>query len=295
MAVAKLRRITELFEQGELVKVADGDDGGQPLFVWVQKPNSFEHDEAIKDGQYARGLRMQAFDRDEKEQAALNAVIEAFSDHELVEFAIDRAAPRMMQEANTEVRTREDWQERLAVLDRQALGATSDSEKKALEELNAEFAAEVRRVYEKLAAQARTDLMGQTREEREREWREAYRDQLGMQEFFRGKTKTEVFYALRDVEVEFVDGEWRPVPGADKPRLLQDREDVVKLPDELLNLVLEALNRQMTVEEAGNLDAPSDSSEPSERPAKQEDSTRSGRAATSRKPAGTSSTRPRRR
>lgn len=285
----KLRRITELFERGDLVEIGKRDDG-TPEFIWVQKLNSFEYDEATKDGRYARGLRMEALKRDEKEQAVLNDLVGAFSDEELVQLVLDERAPEMMQRANAEVRSLEGWQDRLAVLDRQQLGTASSEEAEALEALNREFGAEVRKVYERMVAQERTDMLAQAREEREVAWRDAYYQRAAATEFMSGFRQTEVFYALRDVEVELVDGEWQPKAGVPKPRLLSDRDEVRDLPDGLLDLVLEALQRQMTQEQAGNSDAPSASSEPSERPVEQEGSKRSGRAATSRRPAGTSST-----
>src|SRR3954466_13668623 len=78
----RLRRITELFEEG--VVVALGEDTTGPILVWVNKLNSFQTEEARRDGIARRGMRLAALGRlDTPERAAITSEVDNMTIEEL--------------------------------------------------------------------------------------------------------------------------------------------------------------------------------------------------------------------
>lgn len=258
---SKLRRAAELFERGQIVVVGDGE---QALTFWVMKPNTFEKDEALKDGRYGRALRAQAFDRDPREAEAVTAVIRGMSDDELLDSLLSAKSMEFMNLAYDEVRADPKWEERLEIVDRQRLAEdrpTSEKETETIAQIASEHAAAAQEVFERLVREERDDLAGLTRTELEKRFRDNWREMVAVNAFYEQRRQTEIFYALRDCDAERVDGEWRHNRCDHEPRLLEDRADVLtRIPDEVMEKVVEALEAQMSPAEAGNSDAPTVSS-----------------------------------
>ena len=66
----RLRRITDLFEEGVVVPLGEDLDG--PILLWVNKLNSFQVEEARRDGVARRGMRLAELGKpDTPERAAI--------------------------------------------------------------------------------------------------------------------------------------------------------------------------------------------------------------------------------
>jgi hypothetical protein len=290
---AKLRRVSELFERGEIVAI--DDPRGEPLTFWVMKPNDFEKDEALKDGRFGRAIRAQAFDRDPVETAAVHAVVDGLEDADLVQQALQAKNLEHFTQAQDEVRTDKAWTERLAVIDRAEIAAdrpATPAEVTALAQISEEHQAAVLAIQARLSLEYNDELTSMTRDDLEKGYIASWRDNASINAFYEQRRQTEIFFALRDCVATKVDGAWVHTDCHHEDRILEGRAQVLtSLPDELLAKVVAILAGQMSLAEAGNLDAPSVSSEPLEPQSKPEDSQPSTPTETSAKPAGTSSTR----
>jgi len=258
-------RIQDLFREGDVLVLEAGDER---LPVYVKKLNALERDETIKDARAARARRMLTFDRDEDEQLTITSMLESITDEELVEDLVRRKAGEFLAKAEDEVRADKSWKERLEAIDRSALandGKLSDQEQRLLNDVTREFQAAIEKAHQKQLRQYMRDLQGTPRADLEKDYREAWREMLGSTAFYETRRQTEIWYALRECEVELVDG----VPDLSTlkvgQRLCDQRADVNDLPDDVIRRVLQVLDGEMTSRDAGNSDAPSASSGSSER------------------------------
>jgi len=264
-------RIQDLFREGQVVVLDHADADGkivERIPVYVKKLNALEKDEAIKDARAARARRMLTFDRDEDEQVTLTSMLEGITDDELVSDLMRRKAGEFLAKAEDEIRADKSWKDRLEAIDRAAIasdGRISDEEQKLLNDLAREFQAAIEKAHQKLLRQYSRDLSGTPRAELEKDYRQAWRDMLGATSFYEARRQTEIWYALRECEVQLAD-DGEPLLSTLKvgPRLCESRADVNDLPDHVIEKVITVLDGEMTSRESGNSDAPSASSGSSE-------------------------------
>lgn len=278
-------RIQDLFREGTiLVLKHESPDGTERIPVYVKKLNALEKDEAIKDARAARARRMLTFDRDEDEQLTLTSMLESIDDTELVEDLLRRKAGELLMKAEDEVRADKSWAERLEAIDRSAIakdGNLPKEEQDLLSAITKEFSTAVDKAHAKLMRTHKRDLDAMSRSELEKDYRTAWRDMLGATAFYETRRQTELWYALREAEVD-LDGDGEPIESTLKvgPRICETRAAVNDLPDHVVTQVLTVLDGEMTSREAGNSDAPSASSGSSERASAEAASTPSTPAAT---------------
>lgn len=274
-----LQRIQDLFRKGDVL-VLDGTDPEtgelQKVIVYVTKLNALEKDEALKDGRAARARRMLAFDRDEDQQVTLEVLLKDMSDRDIVEDLLHRKAGEYLLKAEEEVRADKKWKERLEAIDRSAIaqdGAVSEQEQQLLVDLTMEFTQAVDKAQQKLLRTEKRDMDATPREELDKVYRVAFREMQGATAFYENRRQSEVWYALRECEVE-LDADDLPVPGTLKVGGLvcPTRAEVNNLPDEIVSEILRVLDGEMTSREAGNSGAPSASSGSSEQHGAEEDS-----------------------
>lgn len=268
----KLRRIQDLFREGDITILEPRHpETGEVLDripVFVKKLSALEKDEAVKDARAARARKMLAFDRDEDEQVTLTSMLGSFSDDDLREDLLRRKAGEFLLKAEDEVRADKSWRERLDAIDRSALGEDGKvpaEEQALLEELVNEFQQAITKAQSRLMRVHLGELKKEGREELEASYRTAWREMLGSTAFYEARRQTEVWYALRDCQVQ-LDEDGDPILTTLEvgERICATRAEVNDLPDDVITQVLRVLDGEMTSREAGNSDAPSASSGSSE-------------------------------
>src|SRR3954466_15236125 len=113
----RLRRITDLFEEGEVVPL--GMDTTGPILVWINKLNSFQVEEARRDGVARRGMRLSELGRpDPPDGAALDSEVENMPLDELRQAWVNQQAEEMYLAALDDIDAEPEWRDRLDVIRR---------------------------------------------------------------------------------------------------------------------------------------------------------------------------------
>lgn len=257
---SKLLRVQNLFARGEILLVADGDE---VVTFWVARLNTFEDQEVRKDAQTGRVRAMTAFDADGDEQLKLTDMIAEMTDQDLA-LALSRDKQfDHLNRARAEVTTNPDWAERLELIETEALDGATSEEIAAIAQASAEFQAEVLKQKAQIDIAFNEDLLASGRASLEKEYRKSYRQVIGANAFYEYRSRSEVFRGLRDCSAVLNDdGGWdHSACGYHQDQVLEDREEVVDLPDELMGQFIEIWNRlTMSEDEAGKSAAPSASS-----------------------------------
>jgi hypothetical protein len=282
----RLRRVTDLFVEGTEVFLGTDDDG-KPVTIWVNKLNSFETEEARRDGMVRRGQRMIELAKDDNpEYRHILALIETWSDDQLREARVEQRAEEIYLEVINDIQGDKEWAEKLAVIRRMPTlledekAPASDPRHAQLEELQNAYLTEIRQRQETKAKQALRDLASEDRETVQKAYVEAWRERVTLDDFMQERRATELFYAMRDCYATQKDRDadtgrfrWDHSKCNHAERLLQERKQVRELPEHVLNQVIDAID-EITVNqrESGNSDAPASSSASSEPQSEEEDS-----------------------
>lgn len=288
----RLRRVTDLFVEGTELFLGM-DDEQKPVIVWVNKLNSFEVEEARRDGVAARGLRQVELQKAESpERAAIMARIDKWSDEELAQNRVAQIADEIWLQVINDLEADEEWAEKVAMVRRMpqlladANAPEDDPRRKELEELNLAYLEEVRVRNERSQREKLEEFKGEDREKLVEAFVEQWEARVSLEEFMAERRITELFMALRDCQAEEIpDGQggrrWNHARCDHTQRLLDTRSQVKTLPEGVLDKASEVLEG-LTVpqRESGNSVAPESSSESSERPSGAEDSTPSSQGET---------------
>lgn len=279
---SKFKRVTDLFNVGvELVLEEHGDEG--PVLVWVNKLNSFEQEEARKDGAVGRAqVIMRLEDPDSEEMSVFDSAMVGRDKEAFVRALLGLKRNELYVKALDDIRAIPEWTEKMEVLERgDALladrGRDADpGEVERLGKLNGEYVAKIQDIVDELEGIERQDLENFDLAELQEKYREEYRESAATQGFLTEFRTTEVFYALRDchASTKGENGRWDHTSCDHRVRLLDARSDVRELPEALIGLVRQAIqDLNMTPRDAGNSAAPTSSSASSEQPSAAEAST----------------------
>lgn len=299
MAVDRLRRVTELFVVGTEIELGTDPLDGRPVLVWVQKLNAFEEEESRQDGLAARGMKLRELSQpDSADTAAIERQLEQCGFLELQELLLDHFADEDRAGAKDDVDSSEEWHERLPMVKRyqELLDddgiEEEDQRRQQYKEIWGEYQVEIEEAFKKRRADRRVEFQTKTEDQIRDQLLERIKGLMGAVSFLEAKRVTDVYYALRDCRaVASKDKEHRWNHSAcQHPRLLSKRSEVRELPEEITVRVIQALEAiTVPMVEAGNLDAPTDSSVSSEPVSTVEDLTPSGQTETPVKPVTTSS------
>lgn len=277
--MSRVKRIMDLFTEGKECRLGE-DEMGTAVLVWVNKPNSFEEDEAIKDGRAARSVKLTELDRDDNADVVnLRDVVKGLSDDELA----DQIAASNLEDdyllAMDDVDSDEKWREKNDYLTRggQLLidqGIPDDDPRwEDLNKTTQEYTQAISEAIDKRQAQRKADLKQLSREENIESYEAAYKHRIAMDDFIGEKRITELFYALRDCQAikQMENGRWDHSNCDHSVRLLDDRSEVRQLPEQLLQAASATLNELMVdMRAVGNSPAPQTSSGSSEQPSASE-------------------------
>jgi hypothetical protein len=270
-----LRRVTDLFVEGNALPLGM-DAENKPVVVWVNKLNSFEVEEARRDGVAQRGLRlMELSDPDGPELKAQRHHLSKLEEHELRAARVGQMGDEIYLRVMNDLEAEEEWVEKLGILRRlpsllmDANAPADDPRHAQLEQLNAEYLQAVRDRLAKGERDALTDLEDVSRKDLEADYLEAWRQRLTLDDFMAERRKTEIFLALRQCKATAVgQGDERRFEHVDcdhTQRLLDERSQVHTLPEGLIARIIDVLDG-ITVpgRESGNSGAPASSSGSSE-------------------------------
>lgn len=292
--IDRLRRVTDLFVEGT-ERHLGMDNENKPILIWVNKLNSFEVEEARRDGLVRRGERMMQLSKEESpERLSLKSSISRWTDDELAEARVNQVTEEIYLQVINEIEGEEAWRDKLGMLrrlpqllaDQQA--PEGDPRRTQLDEIITEYLDTIRTRQEARQKDRLADFAQLGRDKLETDFFEAWLNRTSLDEYMEEKQVTELFYAIRDCvgteKGRSEDGAilWDHSDCDHSSRLCSERAQVRSLPEAVIEKAIEALEA-ITVpqRESGNSDAPASSSASSERPSTVEGSTASTPAETS--------------
>lgn len=275
----RLRRVTDLFIEGT-ERYLGNDEHGKPTLIWVNKLNSFETEEARRDGMVRRGERiMQLAKEDSPERLALAANVDNWSMSELAEARLGQVTEEIYMQVLNDLEAEKEWQERLAMIRRLPTllddqnAPPDDPRRTQLEDLMTEYLQEIARRQTALQQERLAELAEMEREALEAAFYDGWRQRASLDEYMAEKAITELFYAIRDCVAtergQDPDGKrlWDHTDCNHAQRLMDQRSQVRALPERVIEIAQDALESiNVTQREAGNLAAPASSSGSSEQP-----------------------------
>jgi hypothetical protein len=276
-----LRRVTDLFAEGTVVELGTDDDG--PVLLWINKLNPFEDEECRRDGMAARAERTLILENQETPDAkALHYHVEKLTKDDLIENLVNVHFDEDYMAALDDVELDPDWKDRMIFIRRMEqlhddAGVPGEDERRQRYiHAKEEYFRASREFVQKRQEDRRREYANLS----ETELRETYLkdtiEKVGMQDYMAERRITEIFYSTRNcagVKDEEAEGGWSHKACDHREKFLESRAEVKELPDGLVNKLQEALT-QITVDRrtAGNLVAPTSSSESSGPQSSSEDS-----------------------
>lgn len=268
----RLRRVTDLFVEGEEILLGYDDDR-RPVVVWVNKLNSFEIEEARRDGITARGLKMRDLaDVNNPERQAYEAEINLLTDDQLREAWVNQRVDELYLDVLDEVEGSEEMREKKELLNRLPTlladaGASDDDPRRAqLMELQTEYLTAIRAGQEKRQKEALREAQDFEREDLEASYYEKWRERQTLDLFMEERRITEIYVAARECDATSTGaGGWNHSQCDHSVRLVPQRSLVKTLPPMVIEQIIDALDKITSSQrQAGNSDAPVSSSASSE-------------------------------
>ena len=269
----RLRRVTDLFVEGVPLHLGTDDEG--PVYMWINKPNSFQIEEARRDGQAQRGAKMVTLgDPQNPRRQAIMAELGTWTMEALVDALAKQRADDVYLDVLNDIETDPEWREKLEMMRRlpglldDERADINDPRRDQVASLQQEYILNVSSRHTKAVAELRETLADETRESAEALYFERWREQETLDDYMAGKRITELFLAMRQCEATgdpaFLDDLDHSACDHSK-RFLDSRAEVRDLPSALEAKIAIAFDEQvMTDREAGNSDAPGSSSASSE-------------------------------
>lgn len=275
----RLRRITDLFVEGTEVYFGN-DSQNRPVVSWVNKLNSFEMEEARRDGQTARGIRVAAMTGDDSaELKATMATISSWSDERLAEMRVEQMTEELYLEVLNDIEADPEMKDAVdlvrrgsEILDDDSAGE-ADPRREQLSKAQAKYLEAIRVGQEKAQRHALDEVRQNSRETNVEDFLEAWRTRATIDLFMEERRITEIFYSLRECVATIVGTGNDGKPLFDHThcnhaqRSLESRKDVRQLPERVLERIIDAIDDiSVNPREAGNSAAPGNSSASSEQP-----------------------------
>ena len=269
---ARFKRVTDLFVEGEEVYLGD-DPAGDPVVIWVNKLNSFEIEEARRDGIVQRGLMMRDLAKeDNPNRQAFFAELNLLTDEKLREAWVNQKVEELYLEVLDEVETSLEMREKVEMMRRLPTllddtgAAPDDPRRQQLADLQTEYVEAIRKGQEKRQHEALREAQDFTREDLEASYFEKWRERQTLDLFMEERRITEIFIAARECfAVRNGAAGWDHSTCDHNTRLLPERSLVKKMPPAIIGRLVDVLdNMTSSQREAGNSDAPASSSASSE-------------------------------
>jgi hypothetical protein len=275
--VDRLKRITDLFVEGRELNLGD-DETGTPVLVWINKLNSFEDEDARRDGMAARTERILSLTDDNPEMRMLRDQMLTWDNEKLSDYTGQQHYDEDYMLAMDDIDAEEEWTDRLEYLRR---GPTlhddadlpeDDPRRQDFEKVQAEYFTHMGELAKKRQAERAKDYAKLSRTELEEKYIEMTKNRMAMEVFLEERRVTELYFAARDCQGTRVGpNEFEHSKCDHRKRLLADRKEVRMLPSDAITKMVNLLG-DVTVERraAGNSGALVTSSESLEQPNQQE-------------------------
>jgi hypothetical protein len=249
---ASYRRVPDLYVVGGVLELLDGS------VMWLQIMNPFEREEAQHDAAVVRSRLMLALkdSADSDEMAQVRSMYIDLGRDGVIAQLLESKKVELFIEVMDDMRTEDDWRERIEILQRNDDISTlpTEMEQNYLIEMQQAYALEVAKRLES-AVMVDSEILEETSEESLYEqYRDWYLEQrggtLGMGEY----RLTEMWYACRACVASKTDGEWDH-SGCEghQIRVFESKDDVKHLPEKLQAVIVARLMElEMTEREAKN-------------------------------------------
>ncbi len=271
----KLKRINDLFSEGDMCYLGD-DETGVPVCVWVNKPNSIEEEEARLDGQAGRmEILMALSDPSHPEMQHAHMLIEKMTDDELYATAVSQNADQMLAMASLDVDADKEWTDKLDYLRRQnellddAKVSEDDPRRAEYAKVNGEYIDAVEAYYEKRKEAKLEEYKAKGRKEVEDLFIEDIKDRLSLDHYMLERRITQMFYASRECDATGDEGRknFDHSKCDHSKRLFAERVEVRELPENVLGKINDKFEAILVgVRNVSNFPEPQNSSDSSAPP-----------------------------
>lgn len=269
-SLVRFKRVSDLFVDGTEVVLQE-----DPLvMVWVHKLNSFEDEEARRDGLAYRSLMLLQIERQGEDHSEISQFMMEYeaADHEgKAELLANLYSQEDLVLAIDDTDAEERWQDRGEMLRRRETleELLEEDEKKTLLEEMQEYFNEIQEAMKRRTKERQNEFRAYDESRLRKEFRKKAAEAVTLNYFIQERDITMIYYALRDCEATRRGDH----SNCSHKRLLDDREQVRDLPEELITKIKDAMdNVEVNPREAGNSDAPQPSSGLSEQPSEEEES-----------------------
>lgn len=291
---SNLHRLTDLFEEGIVLPLKTSS--GESVVIWINKLTSFEQEETNQEGRIARARTMLAIKEiGTSEYDLFSAGIGELKGFAIVESLLANNHSKYISDAVSQMRSEEAWKERLEVIqfssDQIKGKADDDPEVLVINKILDEYTAEMAKRTDQMRNDQRVELKALPDKALREEYRQVYVTETGLASFTLEQQKAQIFFALRRCEAtQRSDLTWDHVACDHRQRWLEDRDEVTRLPQGLLDQFRKAYQDMVMAPDVARFSAgPASSSASSGPSSKQADSAVSGPVETSDEPVTTSS------
>lgn len=268
---ARFKRVTDLFTEGKELLLGY-DEERLPVLIWVNKLNSFEIEEARRDGIVQRGLKMRDLAQEgNPEREAFFAEIRLLTDEKLREAWVNQRVEEMYLDVVDEVETDPEMREKVETMRRlptlldDSGAADDDPRRDQLTELQAEYMDALRKGQDKRHAEGMKEAEEFPREDLEASYFEKWRERQTLDLFMEERRITEIYLSARECYGTSKPNGWDHSKCDHSTRLLPERSLVKKMPPGVIEQLIDTLESLTSSQrEAGNSDAPASSSASSE-------------------------------
>lgn len=286
-----LAKLTTLFQEGTEVVLSPPQDPSTTIVVWVAKLNAFEEEEANQEARVARARRMNSHrELGTPEYQVLQERRNTATSLEMIEQILVTREPRMFSKALAELRSDEDWTERMEVIEFSDVSTLSGEELELVHRYERDMRSELVTRQLRLVDDLRHELSEMPMEDLRDHFCDEWLEQRGFDTFNDERACQQLYISMRTcVATPPAEGSSWDHSGCDhQQRFLASAREVRLLPQFVRDKVEEAYATISVSPSLARFTAAlassSDSPEPS---AKEEASTPSGPEVTSDAPATT--------
>ena len=289
MGREKYRRLTSLYSKGTEVPIEDD------LVIWVEALNPFELEDAKSAAQSAKSRLVLALDEHGSDELIkFEGYVAEMDREQLIDVLVNTRSGEVLVDVTNEIENDPEWNERMTILEQEdelKARPKDDAERKLLEDYSKQYVDEVSKRLEYESKRMRREYDGWPDEDLRKEFRKFWIERRGGDRGLEEYRLKEHFYAARVCDgVERPDGSWDHDSCDHSLRVWETEEEVRHLPDEVRELLDEALQGlNMTPKEPSDSDSRPSSSPQSPSPSEEEEgSSPSTPAKTSGRPRGSS-------
>lgn len=287
--MTKSARLSQLFDVGQVLELPT--TSGPPEVVWVNKLNTFHVEECTHEGRVARARRMFAVrEMGSAEYDLFNNDMDSLTLDAVIERLVDGRSDEMLYEVFAEIRSDDEWRDKLEVMEHSDIDSVEVSEKDLLNKLAEDYQNEIVKRLDAAKKEFREELEQLSDDQVRQQFRDQYVDRIGLLTFTDVRQRHELFHCLRECSgVRDENDRWDHSKCDHSVRYLTSPDEVKLLQDEQVTLIRAALAAvTVPTDVARFTDGPASSSESSGPSTKAEESTPSSPEAPSPTPATTS-------